>query len=218
MPKIAVILSGCGYLDGAEIREAVIALLALDRKGADVTIFAPDIEQNCVVNHITKEKAENETRNVLIESARIARGNIGNLANIDANNFDALVLPGGFGAALNLSDLAIKGQDLTIIPDLERCIKDFISANKPIGAICISPAVLVAALRDQMSANVTIGDDEDGLIEGLGGTHTSCATADFIFDEEHNIVSCSAYMRDDSLSNIADGIEKLVDKVVKLAA
>lgn len=216
MPNIAVILSGCGFMDGAEIREAVITLLALDRAGANVKLFAPDINQADVINHLTGEPT-NETRNVLVESARIARGEISDLASLNADTFDALLMPGGYGVAKNLSDIAFKGTDGTASEALKQVINDFLKQHKPIGVICISPAALVAAVRDTIKPTVTVGDDNDGLICGLGGNHKPCPTNDIVIDKEHNIVSCSAYMRNDSLANIASGIEKLVEHVLQLA-
>jgi len=149
MPNIAVVLSGCGYMDGAEIRESVLALTALDREGAVVTIFAPNIDQHHVINHLTGQETD-ETRNVLVESARIARGKVQDLNEAKADDFDALVLPGGNGAAKNLSDLAFKGGDATVLPKFKALLLDFVAQNKPIGAICISPAVLVAALKEDI--------------------------------------------------------------------
>ncbi len=215
MPKIAVILSGCGHQDGAEIRESVIALLALDRAGAEVQIFAPNSNQRDVINHITGEPMP-ETRNVLVEAARIARGKIKDLKEAKASDFDGLVLPGGYGAAKNLSDVAIKGKDAIVLPELRALILDFVAQKKPIGAICIAPAILTAALKGTIQANVTIGEDND-LIIGLGGKHTVCATENDVIDDTHNIITCSAYMRDDTLSNVASGIEKVVAEVVKRA-
>lgn len=217
MARVAVVLSGSGYLDGSEIREAVIALLALDRGGAEVQIFAPNVDQSDVVNHLTGE-ATSETRNVLVESARIARGQVKDLEEAKADDFDALVLPGGYGAAKNLSNLATAGAEAEAIPAFKRFVTEFIEQGKPIGAICISPAVLVAAIRDKVSPMVTIGDDADGLIAGLGGQHETCATENMTFDVANQIISCSAYMREDSLANVASGIEKVVDKVLALTA
>lgn len=220
MPKIAVILSGCGHLDGAEIRESVVSLLALSRGGADVSIFAPDMEQKHVVNHRTGEEVPGETRNVLVEAARIARGDIAPLSELDASQFDGLVIPGGFGAAKNLSNLAEKGPDAEVIPDFAHAVSQFLQQGKPVGAICIAPAVLVAAAGKEYHPTVTIGEDPGtaGAIEAMGGTHQNCPTDDIIFDERNNIVSCSAYMRDDILARVADGIEKLVSKVLQLAS
>ncbi len=216
MVKIAVVLSGCGHLDGAETREAIISLLELDRAGAKVSIFAPNIEQMEVINHLTGEKT-NEKRNVLVESARLARGKIQDLKHAKASDFDGLIMPGGWGAAKNLSNLAVKGKDGEVIPELRNLISDFIKQKKPVGAICIAPAVVVASVRGQVKAKVTIGDDNDNFIVSLGGEHQKCATSDFAEDPANNIISCSAYMRDDSLAKIAEGIQKVVTKVIEKA-
>lgn len=217
MVRVAVVLSGCGHLDGAEIREAVIALLALDRMGAEVCLFAPDITQFHVVNHLTGEVAVGEERNVLVESARIARGDILDLSQLVVDRFDALVLPGGYGVAKNLSDLAFAGENVQVTPDFSEVLHGFFKMSKPIGAICISPAVLVKALSDVAALTVTIGDDDDGLVARVGGMHTLCATDMIVVDEAHCIVSCSAYMRDASISEVADGIEALVKQLVTMA-
>ena len=216
MKKIAVILSGCGYLDGAEIREAVISLLAIERNNAQYDAFAPDINQMHVVNHLNGKEESGQSRNVLVESARIMRGKVSDIKNLDVDKYDALVLPGGFGVAKNLSDLAIKGSEAQVNEDFKRITNEFIKQQKPIGAICISPAVLVAALKDQTSANVTIGDDGDNLIQALGGNHIKCATDEIAIDEKNKIISCSAYMRDDTIKNVASGIEKLIAKVIEI--
>ena len=213
MVKVAVILSGCGYLDGSEIQESVITLLELDKRGASVQCFAPDIEQADVVNHLTKEKTKGESRNVLIESSRIARGNVKPLSQANVDDFDALVLPGGYGVAKNLSDLAVKGTNLTILPELKKLITDFLTAGKNIGAICISPAVLVAAIKDYTLATVTIGQDLEDLIPTLGGVHLDCITEHYCIDEKNKIFSCSAYMQDTSIKNVAAGIAKVIEKV-----
>lgn len=216
MTKVAVVLSGCGYLDGAEIREAVIALWALDKMDASVRCFAPDIDQHDVVNHLTGQQVD-ETRNVLVESARIARGQVTDLKKANADDFDALVLPGGFGAAKNLSNIAFKGIDGEVLPEFKDFIVGFLKAGKPIGAICISPAVLVAAVKGEASPIVTLGEDKEGLIIGLGGKHESCATHNCMEDNDNNIVSCSAYMQEAPLAAVAGGIEKLVENVIARA-
>jgi enhancing lycopene biosynthesis protein 2 len=215
MTKVAVILSGCGYLDGSEIREAVITLLELDKQGAEAVCFAPNTQQADVINHLTGEPS-NQTRNTLEESARIARGAVTPIENLKAEEFDALVIPGGYGAAKNLSTLATQGAECTVIPELNTILEGFVSQKKPIGAICIAPAVLVASLKNTISANVTIGDDQDNLITTLGGQHTACATNNIVTDTDHNIISCSAYMREDSLANVAQGIEKLIEQIIQL--
>lgn len=216
MIKVAVVLSGCGYLDGSEIREAVITLLELDKAGAEVKIFAPNTEQHDVINHLTG-KVMNEKRNTLVESARIARGKILDLVALKADDFDALVLPGGFGVAKNLSDFAIKGTALTVLPEFDRVVEEFFVQKKPIGAICISPAVLVAAVKDKAKVKVTIGTDNDHLITTLGGEHQNCAAREIATDEKNNIISCPAYMLKESLAEIAAGIENLVKEVVSKA-
>ncbi len=214
MAKVAVVLAGCGYLDGAEIREAVLALTALDKAGAVVTIFAPDIPQHHVVNHLTGEEAS-ETRNVLVESARIARGQVSDLAEAEAEAFDALVLPGGFGAAKNLSDLAFAGKEAKVLPALQQLIVDFLAQHKPIGAICIAPAVLTAAVAKQCTPKVTLGQDADGLITALGGEHADCATAEMVVDAKNHITSTPAYMQEAPLAEVAEGIEALVAEVLQ---
>lgn len=215
MTNVAVILAGCGYLDGAEIREAVITLLALDRAGAKVQCFAPDVPQMHVVDHRTGKEVAGESRNVLAESARIARGQIRDLKEAKAAAFDALVLPGGYGAAKNLSDLAVKGAAATVLPDYKRLVTEFVQAGKPIGAICISPAVLTAALKETCDPTVTIGQDADGLIAGLGGHHQSCPTTGVCVDAAHKIVSCPAYMSEARLADVATGIEGVVRQVME---
>lgn len=221
MPKVAVVLSGCGHKDGAEIREAVLALLALDKQDATVTIFAPNIAQRDVVNHLTGEPT-NESRNVLVEAARIARGTIQDLKSAKAESFDALVLPGGFGAAKNLSDLAIKGKDCTVLPELKNFILGFMKAEKPIGAICIAPAVLAAAVRGNTTkgkAHVTLGDEKEGaLIEALDGIHHPCPTRGIVIDDANHIVSTPAYMREARLAEVAVVIEQLVAAVLTQVA
>jgi len=217
MKKVAVVLAGSGYLDGAEIRESVITLLALDRAEAQVQCFAPDINQMHVVNHLTGEEVKGESRNVLVESARIARGNIKDLSQANVNDFDALILPGGFGAAKNLSDVAVKGADADVLPEFKELILSFLDAKKPIGAICISPAVVAAAVKGARKIEVTVGKDDGGLISGMGADHKSCDTTDICIDEAHLIVSCSAYMDDSArIKDVATGIEKLVEKVISM--
>lgn len=210
MTKVAVILSGCGHLDGAEIRESVLTLLYLDQQGADVELFAPNAPQSDVVDHL-KGNPTGESRNMLTEAARIARGRIRDMAQLNASDFDALLIPGGFGVAKNLCDLAQKGIEAKVNPEAERVVKAFFEADKPIGAICIAPALLALILRDK-GLTLTIGEDEDTaqLIGSLGHTHVECSSESAVVDHVHRIATCSAYMRDDRLSPIASGIEKVV--------
>lgn len=213
MPTAAVILAGCGYLDGAEIREAVLTLLALDRQGVAVRIFAPDIPQTHVVNHLT-QAIEPGARNVLVEAARIARSQISPLSALDPAEFDLLVCPGGFGVAKNLSRLAFG--EAEVLSEFANVLRDFHSAGKPICAICIAPAVVVTALR---VGTVTIGEDPGTAahIEAVGGTHVPRPVSGILVDRDNRIVTTPAYMYGDArIADVADGIESAVDATLEL--
>jgi enhancing lycopene biosynthesis protein 2 len=217
MKKIGVLLSGCGVYDGSEIHEAVITLLALDRNGAEAVCMAPDINQYHVMNHLTGE-ATDEKRNVLVESARIARGNIKNIKEMTARNMDGLILPGGAGAVKNLSNFAIKGKDTNVNPDVARLVKEMAAAGKPVGAICISPVVLAKILADK-KPEVTVGDDlgTAETIEAMGGTHVLCPVDRIVVDHANKLVTTPAYMLGPGIKDVAKGIEKLVEEVLKMA-
>ena len=219
MAKVGVVLSGCGVFDGAEIHESVITLLALDRKNAEVTIMAPDVEQMHVLNHMTGDEMD-EKRNVLIESARIARGNIKNMAEVKADEIDALIFPGGFGGAKNLSNFAVKGPEAEVNPEVSRLVNEMVAAKKPIGFICIMPAVAskIFANAGMVGVNLTIGSDPDtaGAMKALGANHIECPVTEIAVDKDAKIVSAPAYMLDASISKVAEGIEKLVSKVLSL--
>ena len=216
MAKVGVLLSGCGVFDGSEIHEAVLTLLALDRAGAEIVCMAPNMDQVHVINHLTQE-VMNETRNVLIESARIARGEIKDLREIQAPEIDALIIPGGFGAAKNLSDFAFKGAAATVHPEVERLLNEMVAAGKPVGAICIAPATLTKALADK-KPEVTIGSDKDtaSAIEAMGGQHKECTVDMIHYDSKNRIVSTPAYMLGPGIKDVAQGIEKLVTRIVEL--
>lgn len=213
--KVAVILSGCGVYDGAEIHESVITLLRLDQRGAQVQCFAPNIAQMHVVDHLTGEEMP-ESRNVLVESARIARGNIKDLREADAKDFDALIVPGGFGAAKNLSSFAVDGPGCSVHPDVLTLAEAFAEAGKPVGLICISPAL--AAKIYGPGVVCTIGNDADTIdaIVKMGGTHEECDVHDIVEDAQRKLVSTPAYMLAQSISEAAGGIYKLVDRVLEL--
>jgi enhancing lycopene biosynthesis protein 2 len=216
MAKVGVILSGCGVYDGSEINEAVITLLAFDRAGAEVVIMAPDMKQT-VVNHLTGKPVEGVSRNVLEESARIARGDISDIAKVKATDIDALFIPGGFGAAKNLCDFAIKGPDCDVHPEVARLIREIVSAKKPLAAICIAPALIAKVLGDdKLSHQVTIGTDKETAeaISSMGATHVSCPVNEFVLDKENKIVTSPAYMLAGSISEAAEGIEKTVHTVM----
>lgn len=212
MAKIGVILSGCGVYDGSEIYESTITLLALDRAGAEVLIMAPDTEQQ-VVNHLTGEVVEGATRNVLEESARIARGNIIDIAKVSADDIDGLFLPGGFGAAKNLCDFAFKGPDCEVNPEVARLIRDIVAGGKPLAAVCIAPAVLAKVLGSDMpQVEMTIGTDEGtaGAMTAMGVRHINCPVTECVIDKERKIITSPAYMLAGRISEAAEGIEKTV--------
>jgi enhancing lycopene biosynthesis protein 2 len=215
--KIAVILAGCGVYDGAEIHEAVLTLLAIDKAGAEAVCFAPNIAQAHVVNHLTGAEAA-ESRNVLVEAARIARGDIADLATFDAASIDALILPGGFGAAKNLCDFAFKGPDCTVNPDVEKAIRAVRAADKPIGALCIAPAIL-AKLFGGEGASVTIGScaDTAAAIEKLGAKHHRTTHGEIVVDEGLKLVTSPCYMLEASISQIAEGAANTVNELIKMA-
>ncbi len=217
MVKIGVVLSGCGVNDGAEIHESVIALLALDRANAEVVFMAPNKDQMDVVNHLAGEPS-GESRNVLVESARIARGNIVDVATVQAADLDGVIVPGGFGAVKNLCDFATQGDACQADTEVARLLVDMHEARKPIGAICIAPA-LVARVLGEHKPTLTIGTDAGtaGALEKMGARHKNCDVRDCVVDAEKKIVTTPAYMLAGSIKEAADGIEKLVTEVVRLA-
>ncbi|WLG96044.1 isoprenoid biosynthesis glyoxalase ElbB [Pseudomonas sp. FP198] len=213
--KVAVILSGCGVYDGAEIHESVITLLRLDQRGAQVQCFAPNIAQLHVINHLTGEEMP-ESRNVLVESARIARGNVKDLREARAEDFDALIVPGGFGSAKNLSNFAVEGAGCSVQPEVLALTEAFAEAGKPVGLICISPAL--AAKIYGPGVTCTIGTDADtaAAVTKMGGTHEECLVTDIVEDTARKLVSTPAYMLAQNISEAASGINKLVDRVLEL--
>lgn len=219
MPKVGVVLSGCGVYDGSEIHEAVIILLALDRAGAEAVCMAPDVEQMHVVNHLTGQAAAGEKRNVLVESARIARGKVRNIEEVAASDIDALIFPGGFGAAKNLCNFAVKGPACDIHPEVARLMREVVKAKKPLAAICIAPALVSKVLGDDKLAHrLTIGTDADTAkaLEAMGSTHEACPVREFVVDRQNKIVSTPAYMLAGRIGEAADGIEKTVKAVLEL--
>ncbi len=214
MTNIAVVLSGCGVFDGAEIHESVLTLLAIQRAGARYQCFAPDIDQYHVINHMTGEEMD-EKRNVLIEASRIARGDIKPLSDYSPADFDALILPGGFGAAKNFSSFAFDGADCTVNRDMEIMLRNTLLADKPIGALCISPVILAKLFKD---LKLTIGQDEGtaSVIESLGCTHEKTDHGQVVVDEESKIVTTPCYMLDANIAQIAEGAEACVNKVISM--
>ena len=219
MPKVGVVLSGCGVNDGAEIHESVITMLFLDRAGAEMILMAPNIDQLHVINHATGKEIEGESRNVLVESARIARGEIKDIVDVTSEDIDALIFPGGFGVAKNLCDYAMAGADCSVNPDVFRLVSEVHSAEKPIGVICISPAMM-GKVMEKMGEKVslTIGNDEqtaNDLIT-MGAKHVTCPVQEIVVDKDKKVVSTPAYMLAGRISEAADGIEKLVKEVINL--
>ncbi|MBW6536625.1 MAG: isoprenoid biosynthesis glyoxalase ElbB [Mariniphaga sp.] len=214
MKKIAVVLAGNGVYDGSEIHEATLTLLAIARNGAQYQCFAPDVDQAHVVNHLTGEEMP-EKRNVLVEAARIARGNITPLSEYKAKDFDAIIFPGGFGAAKNLCTFAFDGIDCKVNPDVEKAVRSTVAEKKPIGALCISPVMIAKILGD---VKVTIGQDEATIqaVENLGGTHEKTTHGQIVVDEKYNIITTPCYMLNATIDQIADGAENAVKKILEM--
>jgi enhancing lycopene biosynthesis protein 2 len=213
MKKIAVVLSGSGVYDGSEIHEATLTLLAIARNKAEYQCFAPDVDQAHVINHLTGEEMS-ENRNVLVEAARIARGNIKPLSEYNTADYDAIVFPGGFGAAKNLCTFAFDGADCKILSEVEYAVRDTVEAGKPVGALCISPVLIAKILGD---VNLTIGQDEGTIhaIEQMGGTHEKTTHGQVVVDEKYKVFTTPCYMLDATIDEIADGAENIVKKFLK---
>jgi enhancing lycopene biosynthesis protein 2 len=216
--RVGVILSGSGFLDGAEIQEATLTLLFLDRRGAKVTAMAPDVSQMHVVDHVKGAPAAGEARNVLAEAARITRGAIVDVKKVKASDLDALILPGGYGAAKNLCTFATEGVKLQVNPDVERLVRDMATAGKPLGFICIAP-VIAAKVLGSRKVKLTIGNDPDtaAALGALGAAHVDSPVDQIVVDEKNKVVSTPAYMLGPSIAPVAAGIEKLVAAVLEMA-
>jgi len=218
--KVAVVLSGCGVFDGSEIHEATLTLLALDLHGARAVIAAPDIAQARVVNHRTQAEVSAEKRNVLVESARIARGDIRPIRDLRVSDLDAAILPGGYGAALNLSSFARAGADLTVEQTLSTFLHEMWSARKPLAALCIAPPILAKVLKDAgvKGARLTIGSDPGvaAAITALGQTHVECAADSCVVDETNRVVTSPAYMLAGGIAELWRGVEATVQALLGL--
>jgi enhancing lycopene biosynthesis protein 2 len=213
-----VVLSGCGFLDGAEIHEATCTLLSLDRRGAKLVALAPDVDQNHVVDHVKGAPAEGERRRVLVEAARIVRGQITELSRVSASDLDALVFPGGYGVAKNLCTFATEGRNMRVLPDVERLAREMRSAGKPQGYICIAP-VIAARLFGGEQVALTIGNDRDtaAALESWGARHVDCRVEDITVDQRLRIASTPAYMLGPWIAPVATGIDKLVSAVLEMS-
>jgi len=214
MKKFAVVLSGCGVFDGAEIHEATLSLYAIAKNGCSYEIFAPDTDQHHVINHLNGEEMK-EKRNVLIESARIARGKIKALSGFSASAYDALLFPGGFGVAKNLSDWAFKGAKATVHPEVLRAIREMIEAKKPLGALCISPVLFAAVLKN---VRITIGNDPDtaAAVSELGADHIVTTHGDVIIDHHYKLATTPCYMLDANIVQIATGAMNIVEAMIEM--
>jgi enhancing lycopene biosynthesis protein 2 len=216
--RVGVVLSGCGFLDGAEIHEAVCTLLSLDRRGAKLVAMAPDVEQMHVVDHVKGAPAEGQKRRVLEEASRIVRGQIVDLAKVSAKDLDALVFPGGYGAAKNLCSFAVEGRSMRVVPAVERLAREVRQAGKPSGYICIAP-VIAARLFGSEGVRLTIGNDRDtaAAMESWGARHVDCKVEEIAVDERLKIVSTPAYMLGPWIAPVSTGIDKLVSAVLEMA-
>jgi len=216
MKQVAVILSGSGVFDGAELHEAVLTLLAIEQEGASYQCFAPDVAQLHVVNHLTGEVSEGEARNVLVESARIARGDIKPVTECDVNAFDTLILPGGFGAAKNLCTFAVDGANCTFNEDVLKICEAFARAKKPAAYACIAPALAAKVYGNQ--TKMTIGNDEDTAngLNAFGACHVDCAVDEVVVDNDAKLVTTPAYMMAKSISEAHASISKMVSTVLAM--
>jgi len=214
--QVGVILSGCGFLDGAEIQESVLTLLALDRANVAVTCMAPDRDQMHVVDHVKGEPTD-ESRNVLVEAARIARGNIVDIASVDTSTLDALVLPGGYGGAKNLSNFAVEGAACTVEPQVTRVIRAVHDTGKPIVSLCITPAILAALFGKELHPTLTIGSDAGTAqaLEEMGAQHQQAGATEIIIDNENNIITTPCYMLDARIGEVATGIERAIEELMR---
>ncbi len=217
MKNIAVILSGCGVYDGAESNEVLLSLLAIEQQGATWHCFAPDKPQFHVIEHHSGQE-QPEQRNVLAEAGRLVRGQVRSLADLNPDEFDALLIPGGFGVAKNLSDFAIKGSDCSLDPEFKRITKAFANAEKPAGYLCIAPALIPLVYGP--GAKATLGNDSDDAVAAfikMGGEHVACPVDDFVLDQSRRLLSTPAFMLANNISQAQTGISRLVDKLVELA-
>lgn len=217
MKKVAVILSGCGFLDGAEITEAISTLIAIGQQGAEYRVFAPNKEVD-ETNHLT-QKPTGQRRNVLQEAARIARGDIQPLEDLKASDFDALAFPGGYGAALHLCNFAQQGSGGQIDPEVARVVKEFAASRKPIAAICIAPAIMALALGSK-GVNVTIGEDAGTAseIEKTGAKHQNCAVEKFVVDSVNKVITTPAYMYGTAKPHqIFEGVSGAIRELIRMA-
>ena len=215
--RIGVLLAGCGVFDGSEIHEATLTLYFLDKEGAEIICMAPDKYQRDVMNHVSGEPAT-EKRNVMIEAARIARGKIRDVGTVKAEDLDALVVPGGFGAAKNLCSFAVDGADCKVDENVAVLLRELHKNKKPIGALCIAPAIIAGVLGKTCAPEITIGCDAStaAAMEAMGARHKTAAVDEIVVDSENRIITTPCYMLAQSIKEIGAGIEKLVVKIMEM--
>lgn len=215
MKKVGVIFAGCGVFDGSEVSESVLTLMALEKAGLEALCMAPNRDQHHVINHLTGEETD-EKRNVLVESARIVRGNIEDISGVSGNDIDALVIPGGFGAAKNLSTFLVDGPTGEVDPEVRRLVREVFASRKPIGFICIAPAV-GAQILGETGVELTIGNDADTArgIEACGASHTNCEVTEIHIDQERKVISTPAFMLGQNILEVSEGIEKLIQTLAE---
>ncbi len=219
MNKVGVVLSGCGHQDGSEIHEAVFTLHALEKAGAEAIIMAPDMDQFHVINHLNGNEELSESRNILVESARIARGKVVDVASVSGHQLDALIFPGGTGMAKNIFDYSMAGINCTVISDVQRLVVEILEADKPLGAICIAP-VMIAKVLEYLGRtgtvtggfNVEINND----IRAMGINAVEVGAEEIVVDKENKLVTTPAYVEAKSMNESFTGIEKLVNKVLDM--
>jgi enhancing lycopene biosynthesis protein 2 len=216
--KIGVLLAGCGVMDGSEIHEATLTLYFLDKRGVEAVCMAPDRDQFDVVNHVTGV-AVPEKRNVLLEAARIARGKIADVKTVRAEDLDAIIIPGGFGAAKNLCTFAKDGPNCRVDENVARLLQEMHGQKKPIGALCIAPAVIARLFGTALAPEITIGTDPGtaSALEEMGAKHKKANVDEIVVDSKNKIVTTPCYMLAGSIKEVGDGAEKLVAKIIELA-
>ena len=219
MNKVGVVLSGCGHQDGSEIHEAVFTLHALEKAGAEAIIMAPDMDQFHVINHLNGNEDVSESRNILVESARIARGKVVDVASVSGHQLDALIFPGGTGMAKNIFDYSMAGINCTVISDVQRLVVEILEADKPLGAICIAP-VMVAKVLEFLGRTGTVtggfNDEINNDIKAMGINTIEVGAEEIVVDKENKIVTTPAYVEAKSMNESFTGIEKLVNKVLDM--
>jgi enhancing lycopene biosynthesis protein 2 len=216
--KIGVLLAGCGVKDGSEIHEATLTLYFLDKQGAEIICMAPDKDQMDVVNHL-KGTTSPEKRNVLVEAARIARGNIVDVKTVSAAGLDAIVIPGGFGSAKNLCTFATEGPNCQVDESAAKLLREMHRLKKPIGALCIAPAMVARLFGSEIAPELTIGTDSAtaSALEKMGAKHKNAQVNEIVVDTKNRIVTTPCYMLAQSIKEVGDGAEKLVAKIMEMA-